>query len=302
MNIKLKLPEGYLEGETRWDHYIDPEMKKIWAVELDLLAEFDRVCKKHGLRYCAGGGTLIGTIRHKGYIPWDDDIDLVMLRDDYEKLKKIAAEEFTAPYYFQTIDSDPQAVNVIAKLRNSETTAIRKKDMGHNYSYNQGIFIDIFPLDAVPDSKLSRYLLYAHALIYRGIYHYVASALTKKEPGIIDRILRKLARIIGGSRGEEYLQVKYYKKYDRLIRKYNKKDTKYVSMLAFNILNPRFQMYRKDLKKLTKLDYEFLKMPVPVEYDRNLRLMFGDYMTPVKGDNLHGGMLFDTEHPYTDHL
>ena len=75
-----------------------------------------------------------------------------------------------------------------------------------------------------------------------------------------------------------------------------------MSILAFNILNPRFRMYRKDLKKLTTADYEFLKIPVPVEYDRNLRLMFGDYMTPVKGDNLHGGILFDTEHPYTDHL
>ena len=69
-------------------------------VELDLLAEFDRVCRKHGLTYFVDSGTLLGAVRHKGFIPWDDDIDLIMQREDYERLVQIAAQEFQHPYFF----------------------------------------------------------------------------------------------------------------------------------------------------------------------------------------------------------
>ena len=86
MNIKLSLPEGFLEEEVRCDYTVSKEMKKVWAVELDLLAEFQRVCKLHDIKYSVCGGTLLGAIRHKGFIPWDDDIDVMMMREEYEKL------------------------------------------------------------------------------------------------------------------------------------------------------------------------------------------------------------------------
>ena len=86
LNIKLELPEGFLEEEERDGYLVSAEMKKIWAVELDLLNEFMRVCKEHDIRWFADGGTILGAIRHNGMIPWDDDIDVCMYREDYEKL------------------------------------------------------------------------------------------------------------------------------------------------------------------------------------------------------------------------
>ena len=79
-----------LEPETRNGYYISADMKKVWAVEMQLLKKLLEVCEKHHLRIWAEGGTLLGAVRHHGYIPWDDDIDMAMLRDDYDKLQAIA--------------------------------------------------------------------------------------------------------------------------------------------------------------------------------------------------------------------
>ena len=122
--IKIALPEGFLEEEVRCGYTVSVEMKKLWAVELDLLAEFDRVCRKHGLTYFVDSGTLLGAVRHKGFIPWDDDIDVAMFREDYRKLPRIAAQEFQHPYFFQTPFTDPGLVMGGSRLRNSDTTLI----------------------------------------------------------------------------------------------------------------------------------------------------------------------------------
>ena len=149
MNIKLSLPSGFLEEEVRCDYTVSKEMKKVWAVELDLLSEFQRVCKLHDLKYSVCGGTLLGAIRHKGFIPWDDDIDVMMMRDEYEKLCKLA-DEFKHPYFFQTEETDPGSLRGHAQLRNSETTGILKRELKFKRPFNQGVFIDIFPLDNCP--------------------------------------------------------------------------------------------------------------------------------------------------------
>ena len=92
MNIKLSLPEGFLEEEVRCDYTVSKEMKKVWAVELDLLSEFQRVCKLHNIKYAVWAGTMLGAIRHKGFIPWDDDIDVSMPRPDIERLIQLIDE------------------------------------------------------------------------------------------------------------------------------------------------------------------------------------------------------------------
>ena len=90
MNIKIDLPDRFLDAEVRDGYQVTSEMKRIWAVELDLLCEFQRVTDKYGIKYIAEGGTMLGAVRHGGFIPWDDDVDIMMMRDDYDKLCNIA--------------------------------------------------------------------------------------------------------------------------------------------------------------------------------------------------------------------
>ena len=95
-----------LEEETRCGYLITAKMKSVWNIQIDLVQKLLEVCKRYDLRIWADSGTLIGTIRHKGYIPWDDDIDLVMMRDDYDKLLAVSNAEFKSPYFFQTAYSE----------------------------------------------------------------------------------------------------------------------------------------------------------------------------------------------------
>lgn len=135
---------SFLEPETICDFYVDEARKKIWLISLDLLREFDRVCRKHGLRYFIYGGTLLGAVRHHGFIPWDDDIDVAMLREDYSRLLSYA-DEFTSPYFLQSPKTDKGYFFSYNKLRNVNTSRVSKTFMYEKFC--QGMALDIFPFD-----------------------------------------------------------------------------------------------------------------------------------------------------------
>ena len=126
IQLKINVPDHFYDEEVRCGYHVSSKMKKAWAVMIDLLVEFDRVCKKNGIKYFASGGTMLGAIRHKGFIPWDDDIDVMMFREDYDKLLEVGPREFQHPYFFQNKLTDPCCVDIFSKLRNSETTALLK--------------------------------------------------------------------------------------------------------------------------------------------------------------------------------
>ena len=123
----------------------EQSLKKLHQFEVMALDEFDRICKKHGLTYYLIGGTLLGAVRHQGFIPWDDDIDVGMPRKDYNEFIRIAQSELPPQLFLQTINSDPGYDHFFAKLRINNTVFMEeavKSSIRH-----QGIFIDIFPLD-----------------------------------------------------------------------------------------------------------------------------------------------------------
>ena len=114
------LPESFFREEVRCDYLVTEEYKKIWAVEIDLLLKLDSICRKHGLRYFLMYGSLLGAVRHGGFVPWDDDLDVIMPRDDYEKLQSLASE-FEHPYFLQNPYTDSESFFSNTRLRNSNT-------------------------------------------------------------------------------------------------------------------------------------------------------------------------------------
>lgn len=130
------------------------QFRKMQLTELDMLVEFDSVCRKYNINYVLFGGSLLGAVRHKGYIPWDDDADIGMLREDYEAFKKIASEMNPAICYFQDHDTDPEYRWGYGKLRRTNTIYVR---VGQEHLKSKtGIFVDIFPMDDVPLSTLGQ--------------------------------------------------------------------------------------------------------------------------------------------------
>jgi lipopolysaccharide cholinephosphotransferase len=130
---------------------LSPEQfRKMQLCELDMLAEFDRVCRKNNIDYVLFGGSLLGAVRHKGYIPWDDDADIGMLREDYDRFKKHIGELNPDICYFQDHDTDPEYRWGYGKLRRTGTKYIR---VGQEHlKCKTGIFVDVFPMDDIPKS------------------------------------------------------------------------------------------------------------------------------------------------------
>ena len=99
IKLKINIPPTFFDEEVRCNYIVKSLMKEVWAVEMDLLEEAKRVFEKYNLRWYAIGGTLLGAVRHKGFIPWDDDIDIAMPRSDYAKSQELAGDEFCYPYF-----------------------------------------------------------------------------------------------------------------------------------------------------------------------------------------------------------
>ena len=295
-NIHLEVPEDFLDGEERCGYYISNKMKKVWAIQMDMLCELDRICKKYGLTYYADAGTLIGAIRHKGFIPWDDDIDIVMMRSDYQKLLSLGQKEFKDPLFFQSIDSDKKYIRGLAKLRNSSTTAIDETDL--DKPFNRGIFIDIFPLDNVPSNKVIRKLWCRKIKFIRQIlrnWAYFEATKSKNMPEKIIRILLKKAVDKIGYK-------KVYKYFERTCGAFNNKNCKYVSFVAYSYGKEKHIWERRLFEKSHRVPFEFIEINIPDGYDRRLRIQYGDYMIMKKIPSDHGAMILEPDIPYKEYV
>ena len=148
--------------------YLTPEQfRKMQLTELDMLVDFDRVCRKNNINYVLFGGSLIGAVRHKGYIPWDDDADIAMLREDYDCFKKCINELNPEICFFQDHDTDPDYRWGYGKLRRTGTKYVR---VGQEHlKCKTGIFVDVFPLDDVPKHLMGQILQDWHCFFLRKI-------------------------------------------------------------------------------------------------------------------------------------
>ncbi len=133
----------------------EKHLRQLQLIELDMLDEVDRICKKNHIKYTIIGGTLLGAVRHGGFIPWDDDADVAMLRPEYEKFcAVIEAEMDKERFYFQSMDTTKGYRWGYAKLRRKGTLFLRENQ--EYMPYEQGVFLDIFPIDGTPDNPLLR--------------------------------------------------------------------------------------------------------------------------------------------------
>lgn len=304
VDLRIDIPDGFLDEEERCGHIVSKQMKEVWAIQLDLLAEFDRVCNKHNIKYFASGGTALGAIRHKGFIPWDDDIDIMMFRDDYDKLLEIGPHEFQYPYFFQNKLTDPCCVDLISKLRNSETTALLANEIGTKFNYNRGIFIDIFPLDFIPDDQelfedlVGKVERCKQKIFRKGKELGIFTPTTAPVQKLIKNTLHSLFAKRRGRRIDEYKDLVL--ELESICRTYHDQNHGKVAALAFSLDKCDIKSF-EDNKVVVPMDFEFIKIPVGIGYDHALKVKYGDYMTFKKGMAYHSGILFDTEKSYREY-
>lgn len=296
MYKELNIPEEFFREEVRCGHVVTAKVKRIWAVELGMLYRFAQVCERHGLRWYAMGGTLLGAVRHKGFIPWDDDIDLIMPRKDYDRLLEIGTEEFAAPYFFQSPETERGFFRTHVQIRDSRTTGAIRQDC--NRDINRGIFMDIFPLDEVPLTlaELKRHRRQLHSLARK------AYRLTfRREYGSwFKRVLYALY---------EWLHFGCFSPAGAF-RKFNRVAAQFAGVggnrVGHTSLSYRDAVIweRGDWAKSELLDFEMLKLPAPKAWDAVLRHHYGDYMRIPENKNgtSHGNVEFDPDTPYTEYF
>lgn len=283
----MKTKKINLEAEELYGYKVSKKMKKVWQIELDELSELDRICKKYKLKYILIDGSLLGAIRHNGFIPWDDDIDVGMMREDYEKLLEVAEKEFKKPYFLQTPCND-DIYRGHAQLRNSNTTAIQLTDFRR--SANQGIFLDIFPFDKLPDSNFK----YKTTGLRAGI---CKKLLRCKRRGADKSIKEKTTRLVANIFFAFINYEKFYRHYEKICSKYNNSSSKYCSYLEHRWDGRKVKLeYFKDI---TTHKFEYFDAPVPKKYKEFLDDYFGDWQVFKKGGSAHGDVFFDPDNSYT---
>lgn len=142
---------------------IDPKvLKEAQAIMLEMLVKFDAICQKHNLEYWLDSGTLLGAVRHDGFIPWDDDIDISMPVEDYRTFAKIAQSELTEGMFLQNKTTDPSFPFDYMKIRSDKATIIEFHEEGKEVAYHQGVFVDIFPMFAINETKIN-HLFYQYS-------------------------------------------------------------------------------------------------------------------------------------------
>lgn len=285
------ISEDFLLPETRNEFEVTRQRKELWAISLDLLFEFDRVCKKYGFQYFLCGGSVLGAVRHKGFIPWDDDLDAFLLRDDYEKFIKLA-HEFEHPYFLQTPETDPGYFYTMAKIRNSNTTMLSEK-FKYN-KFNQGVWFSIFPLDHwKKEGEEKRWAKIKELILDNSTYMRMAN------PDLNEKDKERIANYSGRNPLEVNREI------HMIASEYNNIETGYVALATTTIYPSRCLVYPSSIFSSAILsDFEKYQLPIPVGYDEYLTICFGDYMKfpPIEQRGKWHDTLIDLNNPYTRYL
>ena len=282
------------------DYVVSGEIKKLQAVQLDILEHFMAVCQKHKIRYYAAGGTLLGAARHKGFIPWDDDIDVQMMWGDYLKLMQVAPDEFIYPYYFQTYQTDTFGEVTCNRLRRSDTTGFTRWELEnvHDPNYNKGIYIDVFPMFPVPKNLADREIQKVQIMSYwRALRGW--NALQNEKAGKASAYVEYI---------DDYMMMSKKKSLSQIKQMYldacngHCEDYEEIGATSFRTFNEKLMWKKEWFEETVELPFEHITIMCPARYDEVLTKQYGDWRTPVYNGAYHDLYMWDPEVPYMEKL
>lgn len=263
-------------------------MNKIQKEELNILLEFDRICKKHELKYSLAYGTLLGAVRHQGFIPWDDDIDVMMIRSEYDKFCTIVQQELDSnDYIFVDNRVDQKFYYGFSKIRSKH---IMMPERSTSYlGIEQGVWIDIFPYDAVPNDpvlalKQKKKVKFYHNLMVAFVFTYPS----KNDSGITKIIKSLFSNFNRLTRNWVKPRQMIYNLQFKQITKYNDSNCDRNNSLGSNFTEREYaggMLSQEQLSNLIQIKFEGNSMSSIKDYDSNLTGVYGDYMTPPKKED-----------------
>lgn len=276
--------------ELREGFLVTFDRKKVWNVELSLAVLLDGICRAHGLRYFMGGETLLGAVRHRGFIPWEDAMVFLMPRPDYDRLKAVVAEALPAAYFFQDVYTDPGFMGGGARLQDSRTTAIEEPE---NRVRRQGIGIDIRPLDDISDgSPEEEAVVAAQGELWAAVCHPEGIREGLRQGAKSALSADELSALLALSREERMRQFE-----EVAAERYG--TSRSVGDLTAAICGEGAVFSRAWFETLMELPFEGLRLPAPAGYDAILRRAYGAYRQFQVPEALETTVLYSADLPYT---
>jgi lipopolysaccharide cholinephosphotransferase len=290
----MNFPKEFFQGENRDGFFVEPMMKRAWAAELEIMEAVLTVCDRHGLRCFADGGTLLGAIRHKGFIPWDDDMDFAMLREEYDELIHYLPKELPEGIVMAGMYADSERLQKASECVHLRVIADEEywnlasyMSRFHGFPYFR-IGIDIFPLDYVStepeDVRFQFDTCYAILFTAQNLELY-------KKDGLLEGQLREIEKATGChlTRGEALVH-ELLLLYDRICVLTPAAESSEVTNIQFSGHTDGHTTGRPltDYADVIYLPFEHTQIPAPVASEHVTRLMYGvDYMTPVRWSAAH---------------
>ena len=263
------------------------DLKELHDVEFDMLLQVKRICEKYSLTYYLSGGTFLGAVRHHGFIPWDDDMDIALPREDYQTFIKVVNSELPDGMEFKAYSIDPTYHHPVARLVNHKVCV---KNNSFSDSRIEPAWIDIFPLDGMPDGKIAQSIHKAHLLwrkVTIGWANYKDIQDSKPNRPWYEKILIFIGQTVKPGRFMDLN--KQYMKLEKALMRYPAANSN--TYMNFNGIYRFNSIMEKDFYYGDGALYTFEgeMFPAPANYDAYLTKIYGDYMTlpPVEKRNTH---------------
>nr|MCR5785043.1 LicD family protein [Eubacterium sp.] len=250
--------EDFLQPEVRDGFYVPGVMKQAWAAELTILKDIDALCLRHGIGYFAEWGTMLGAVRHRGFIPWDDDLDICMIRSDFERFREIAAKEMNG-YSFLNIHTELDYEEFLNRVVNSRAISFDKEFRKKYHGCPFSVGIDVFPLDYLPRDAQEQ-----------------------------ERIRSKVLSLLDNAESSREAQNLCRLEIERVFASCREEDADELVSMPLWLQGKGSEMRKEYYQEMVRVPFEDTTIPVPVMYDSLLEKKFPNYIQPIRDWDSHG--------------
>lgn len=282
----LKFNNSFFHDEYRCDFLVCEEMKRVWAVELEVLSQIINVCDKYNLEYFVNYGTLLGAVRHKGFIPWDDDIDISLKRSDYNRLFQVLPKELPDNYNIRSVFNCDNHNEPLGCVMNSKKLPLDDKLMDEFYGCPYIAGVDVYALDYVPiDPELAD----LQKNLYNALYDAARRFDELSESGELDIYIPKLEELCNVTFvKDDTLRHQLWMMAENVASLFTEEESDCLVWMPDRVLTDANRLRKKEwYSHSEKMRFENLEVSVPSGYDGVLKLIYGDYSVPVKGNSAH---------------
>ena len=274
--------ESYFQDEVRDGFKIEGMMKRAWAAQIEVLEIIDDICRRYGLVYYADWGTLLGAVRHKGLIPWDDDIDIAMKRQDYMRFIEVAQKELPRECSILSVYTEEKYTEVFARVINSRAISFEAEHLKRYHGCPYIVGVDIFPLDRMPVGEEEKD-------IQMKLLEIIYEAINKKnieecaDKSLINEI-EMLCNVKFDS--EKPVKNQLLRLFDTICQLYDMGEGGVIEYSSY-IECDKYIFEPEWYKKWIYMPFETFQIPVPQGYDKILTSMYGEYLKPIFNGAAH---------------